>query len=135
MKLKNNDLKGLATFLVDEELSGKSSRLRTRFVRLLEEEWNQINDFIDELLVKHAQKDKQNNPIKKDNQLQIEDLESLNREYNELMNEEFVIDEVESKREMLLEVRNILENTKKEFSGKSAFEYDRWCEAFENLKI
>ncbi|WP_078428757.1 DUF1617 family protein [Alkalihalobacterium alkalinitrilicum] len=133
MKLKNNDIRSLANFLAEEKLAGKTSRMRTRFIKILEDRLKEVEEFRIELLEKYAKKDDKGKAVLNGNQYEIEDREIFSYEYNELMEEEFIIDETESKREMITHVKRILENTEKVFSGMEAFDYDRWCEAFENL--
>ena len=134
MKLKNSEINGLAEFLAKEKLGGKASRMRTKFLKILNEAINEIEGFRKELLEKYSKKDDEGKALIKDNSYVIEDVEAFNKEYLELMNEDFIIDETESKREMLQHIKNILDNTETEFEGVKAFQYDSWCDAFENLK-
>ena len=134
MIIKNSDIQSLVNFLVNEKLSGKTSRMRTRFVNLLNERLKEIEEFRLEIVEKYAEKDDEGKPITNDNKYKIVDMEAFNKDYDELMNEEFIIDETHSKKDMLLSVKRILESTEMEFSGQEAFLYDKWCEAFENLK-
>ena len=134
MQLKNSEINGLAGFLAAEKLGGKASRMRTKFLKLLNESINETEEFRKELLEKYSKKDDEGNALIEDNSYVIEDVETFNKEYLELMNEYFVIDETHSKREVLQQVKRILENTNTEFEGAKAFQYDSWCEAFENLK-
>jgi len=134
MKLKNVDINGLAEFLASEKLVKKQSRMRTKFLKLLNEAINEIESFRKEMLEKYSKKDAEGNALIENNSYVLEDAEAFNKEYLELMNEDFVIDETASKREVLQHVKRILENTETEFDGIKAFQYDAWCEAFENLK-
>ena len=134
MKFKNVDVKGLAEFLASEKLVKKQSRMRTKFLKLLNESINEIESFRKEMLEKYSKKDDEGNALIENNSYVLEDAEAFNKEYVELMNEDFIIDETESKRELLQHVERILENTETEFDGIKAFQYDAWCEAFENLK-
>jgi len=134
MQLKNSEINGLAGFLAAEKLGGKASRMRTKFLKLLNESINETEEFRKELLEKYSKKDDEGNALIEDNSYVIEDVETFNKEYLELMNEYFVIDETHSKREVLQQVKRILENTNTEFEGAKAFQYDSWCEAFEKLK-
>jgi len=134
MKFKNVDINGLAEFLTTEKLVKKQSRMRTKFLKLLNEAINETEGFRKELLEKYSKKDDEGEALIDNNSYVLEDAEAFNKEYLELMNEDFVIDETESKREVLQHVKRILENTETEFEGVKAFQYDSWCEAFENLK-
>ena len=134
MKFKNVDINGLAEFLASEKLVKKQSRMRTKFLKLLNEAINEIESFRKEMLEKYSKKDDEGNALIENNSYVLEDAETFNKEYVELMNEDFIIDETESKRELLQHVKRILDNTETEFDGVKAFQYDTWCEAFENLK-
>jgi len=134
MQLKNSEINGLAGFLAAEKLGGKASRMRTKFLKLLNESINETEEFRKELLEKYSKKDDEGKALIENNSYVLEDAEAFNSEYLELMNEDFVIDETESKREILERVKTILDNTEKEFQGQEAFQYDSWCEAFENMK-
>ena len=134
MKLKNSEINGLAEFLSKEKLGGKTSRMRTKFLKILNEAINETESFRKELIDKHSKKDDEGNALIENNSYVLEDVETFNKEYVELMSEDFIIDETESKRELLQHVKRILENTNTEFEGVKAFQYDAWCEAFENLK-
>jgi len=134
MKLKNVDINGLAEFLASEKLVKKQSRMRTKFLKLLNEAINETEGFRKELLEKYSKKDDEGEALIDNNSYVLEDAEAFNKEYLELMSEDFIIDETESKREMLQHVKRILENTETEFEGVKAFQYDSWCDAFENLK-
>jgi len=134
MKIKNSEISGLADFLANEKLGGKASRMRTKFLKLLNEAINEIESFRKELLEKYSKKDDEGNALIENNSYVLEDAEAFNKEYVELMSENFIIDETESKREMLQHIKRILDNTETEFEGVKAFQYDSWCEAFENLK-
>jgi len=134
MKLKNGIVPDLAKFLSEEKLAGKKSRMRTKFLKLLNESVNETESFRKELLDKHSKKDDEGNALIENNSYILEDAEAFNKEFTELMLEDFIIDETESKREMLQHIKRILDNTNTEFEGVKAFQYDTWCEAFDNLK-
>lgn len=134
MKIKNSDISGLAEFLANEKLGGRASRMRTKFLKMLNEAATEVESFRNEMIEKYSKKDSEGKPLVEDNIYVFEDAEAFNKEYLELMSEEFIIDETESKREVLQHIKRILENTNTEFEGVKAFQYDMWCEAFENLK-
>ena len=134
MQIKNSEINGLAEFLASEKLGGKASRMRTKFLKLLNESVNETESFRKELLDKHSKKDDEGNALIENNSYILEDAEAFNKEFTELMLEDFIIDETESKREMLQHIKRILDNTNTEFEGVKAFQYDTWCEAFDNLK-
>jgi len=57
MKFKNVDVKGLAEFLASEKLGGKASRMRTKFLKILNESASETEEFRKELLEKYSKKD------------------------------------------------------------------------------
>lgn len=138
MIILNVEINGLIKFLMDIELSGKQSRMRTRFCKLIGERLKEIEEERFKLIDKYVKKDEEGNFLTKEkNGIQIydiENIESFNKEYEELMREELVIDETNERKEMLLTVRDILLNTEQTFKGQDAMNYDRYCEIFENLQ-
>lgn len=134
MKIKNSDVNGLAEFLAKETLGGRASRMRTKFLKLLNEAVNEVEGFRKEILEKHSKKDSEGKAVIEGNSYVLKDPLAFGKEYAELMNEDFIVDETESKREVLQHIKRILDNTSAEFEGVQAFQYDQWCEAFEDLK-
>src|SRR5690606_20232617 len=57
----------------------------------------------------------------------ITDKESFKVEYDLLMNEVFIIEENEERKEMMLLVKDIILNSEETFKGREALEYDKWC--------
>lgn len=154
-KIKNKFLVGLGSWLNELQLSGKESRERTRFVNLLVDRLTENEKFRAELIRKYAQKDEEGNPKKRMEEgageiwdLLPEDMEKYAKEYNEMMDEEFVIDVLEGNKEKVKVVTDIVLNTNYVFGpkeGDSAEEkqakirqmndYGIWCEAFEAVTI
>ncbi|MDX5474127.1 MAG: DUF1617 family protein, partial [Bacillaceae bacterium] len=104
------------------------------FIKILDEREKEISQFRNEIVQKYGKKDKNGDLVIEDNQYILEDPVTFNKEMNELMSEEFIIDETESNKELLTHIRTILESSKQTFKGTDAFLYDQWCEAFENMK-
>jgi hypothetical protein len=137
VRIRNSEIRDFAMFLLDEKLSGKKSRMRTRFIKLLDERLKQIDEERLALLKEFAELDENGNVKTREDGTAImsdENMAKFQVEFAELMNEEFVIDETEERREMLLTIKDIVLNTEKEFSGQSAFQYDRWCEIVEAIE-
>ena len=61
----------------------------------------------------------------------IADMENFNKEYNELMREDFIIEVNESNKEMITIVRDAVLECDMEFSGQEALAFDRFCEIVE----
>ncbi|ATF13693.1 DUF1617 domain-containing protein [Brevibacillus brevis X23] len=138
MKFYNFELKHLFDFLISLELVGKQNRMRTRFCKLIGEQINEFMEQKDRLIFEFSKKDENGKPLFENlNETQVKyhltDADSFNNELNLLMCEEFVIEESEAYRDMLLTVGDILTNLTIPLSGQEAFQYDRYCEAFERL--
>ncbi|MGG0667628.1 hypothetical protein ABE073_03775 [Lederbergia citrisecunda] len=134
MIMKNFEVKELGDFLYKLSLKGKESRMRSRFVSMLEAHLAQVNAERQQLIDEFAKKDEKGEFL-----VEIEDgVETLvfenrrefNREMAILMNEDFIIEESKDKAEMIEAVKGILytygEAT--EMSGDSAMLFDRFCE-------
>jgi hypothetical protein len=138
MRLRNVEVESLIKFLMELELKGRDSRLRTRFVKLLMERQTLIDEEHQQLVKQYSSKDKDGNPniVVKDGKqfYDVEDKVGFNREYYILLNEEYIIEETEERKEMLLLIKDIILNCEKTFMGGEALEYDRWCEIVEEIK-
>lgn len=137
MKLYNHELEPFIEFLYKLKLSGKSSRMRVRFINLLTEKYKLFKEEHMQLIKEHSNLDENGNPkIVEANgvkQFDVKDLVSFNKDYTELLNEEVVIEESESNKEMLLSVKESVLNCNQEFEGESAIQHDRWCEIMEQI--
>ncbi|MCA1025668.1 hypothetical protein LCM23_06160 [Cytobacillus kochii] len=137
LKIKNSLLKAFAEFLMTFELKGKESRLRTRFVKLLDAQLKQINDETQLLAKDYCHLDDEGSPklIEVDgHQLwDIRDHEEWAKAINELFAEELHISG-EDKKEMLTAVKEIVLNSEDTYNGQAAFDYDIWCELVESIE-
>lgn len=137
VRIKNSQITEFGQFLLTLELKGKKSRLRTRFIKLLNEQLRQFNEEHTLLLKEHCHLDEEGNPktVERDNKQywDIKDIPSYKQDYNELLEEEFII-EGEDKRDMLLAVKVAVLDCEKSFSGNEAMLYDQWCDIVENIE-
>lgn len=135
MYMKNYEVAGFGEFLLDLKLKGKQSRMRTRFIRLLQDQLNLVNEERNSLLDDYAAKDENGDFITEmidgKESIVLENGEEYNLEMTKLMNEFFIIEETQERELMLNEVRNIVLECDLEFSGAEAVAYDRWCEIVE----
>lgn len=146
--LKNYMIETLGKWLNGLSLSGKESRERTRFVRLLSERVKETTEFKKEIQEKYATKDKDGkfkmNVVsfmmtdgKEENKKEEVDFgenqEKAEQEWKDYQEEEFVIDILEGNKSKIYTVADIVLNTKEEFNGVMATLYEEWCEAFESL--
>lgn len=141
MKFKNYEVEDLANLLFNLSLKGKDSRMRTRFVTLLE---HQLNNIIikeeKELIDQYAKKDEEGNIVTDQEnsnvfELKKETAQEYHEERHSLLNEYFYIEENESNKMVILTVAEIILEGDFEVSGKMAKQYDEWCEQFEAVAV
>lgn len=151
--LKNKHLVGLAGWLSELSLSGRQSRERTRFVNSLVERIKENEEERKKLVDKYCEKDENGkNKTKEVDGIAVWDMTEDNikkytGEYTELLNEGFVIDILESNKERIDMVKDIILNTEykfgpqestpaseKEAKIRQAHDYHEWCEAFESIE-
>lgn len=148
--LWNNPIQGvysLYIWLHRQTLEGKQSRARTRFMKILEERIKEINDVLISLQQKYAERnaegkiiyldgDKEVTEITDPNKnyiIKIKDQKAFEKEWQEYMNESFIIDITPATRDTIYTVKEILLNTSDKFTGAQASLYYEWCEAFEKI--
>lgn len=138
MKMFNGEIQNFINFLMEEEVSSKKSRMRTRFIKIAQERLKEIEDTRIELLKKHGNVD-DNGELKtvEDSNGQmvydLRDREAFNVEYNEMMLEEFVVDETPERKDMLLALKDIVLDTERTFKGQEAIFYDRFADIVEEI--
>lgn len=134
IRMHNIEVESLSSFLLELNLKGKESRMRTRFMKTLQEQVEVIRGEHQELIKQFA-KFEGDEPVivEKDGQqvYDVEDLDGFNKEYNELMLEQFVIEVTEANKDMIEVVRKAVIECDKEFSGNDALVFDRYCEIME----
>lgn len=139
MKILNGEIESFILFLHNLELSGKSSRMRSRIIKILSEQFKRVEEERIQLLKENSMKDEETGePIKQEAngkvQYVIENQEKADKEYIELMSEEFVIEENESNKMMLLSVRKSVLDYDEILKGQEAQQWDRWCDILEEIE-
>lgn len=139
MKLLNAEIQDFIKFLMNEELSAKQSRIVSRFIRFCNDRINEIEKERTKLVDKYAKKNDDGNYViskneKGENVYELNDSVMFNRELKELMLEEFIIDETNERKDMLLTIKDIVLNSQQKFKGQKALQYDRFCEIVENIE-
>lgn len=134
MKIKNKHISNAYTLLFNLELKGKTSRLRSRFNRLLQERIdNIIQPEQNELINQYAIKGEDGN-VKIDDKGNFRVTEEYLNEMDILLNEEMHIDLNETNKEMLLTVASLfLDEDLISASGELAETHDYICEQFEKV--
>jgi hypothetical protein len=138
MKMRNYEIKDFANYLLGLELVGKQSRMRTKFCKLLETQLEEVDK--DRLVLAHEFADKNEDGTPKTEEKEdgskvfvIPNQEEFNREYVELLNEEFHIVNNSDKHDMIETIKNIVLNTDQTFSGVEAVKYSRWCDILDEV--
>lgn len=130
ISIKHAYLGQATSLLFDLALKGKESRHRTRFIKLLTERSQEVEEQRKALAEEHAEKDSDGKPVVENDKYVIVDQQSFHDDYEELLNESFVIDGGDYQ-EMLKTVKKVLDECDKTFSGQEAVVYDYICEQFE----
>lgn len=142
--MRNNEVTLVVDFLMELELPARDSRLRTRFVRQLQEHYNSIvTEEREQLIEEFVKKDEEGNrvtEVRKNEQgeevevMLLDNPEEFNKEMTELLMEKFVITLDENNEKMLNSVAHSILNYDGVLSGVKALQYDRICEIFEELE-
>ncbi len=115
------------------QLHGQESRSRAKFLRLIESHIKNTDEGQQEIVARHAKKDKDKKPIKTETGFSINNMDKFNKEYEVFMNEKAVIDVLPSNKEILRTIKEMFLNLKREFSVDEGKIYDEVCEIFEQL--
>lgn len=135
MKIRNYNIPLLADVLYELKLKGKESRMRTRFRKMILEHYaNIVEPERLQLIEEYAVRDE-------NGEIQYEDEEKKRitlkadfySEFNELINEYYIIEENETNKDMLLNIAQIMLNADYDFSEDLADLYDLWCDEFERI--
>lgn len=136
MKFRNYELSLLAQLLFQMKLSGKKSRMRTRFILQIDSYLkNTLQPEIQELVEEYGLRDIDNElipNIEGGYELIPERAEEYHKEYDEVLNEYYVVEVNETNKDMILSIAEVLLDCEIELSNDEAVLYDRWCEQFEN---
>ncbi|WP_411001261.1 hypothetical protein [Paenibacillus sp. TH7-28] len=137
LKFYIHELDYAISFLYKLELTDYSSRMRTRFLKILVEREQQFRDEYYELIKEHCRLDEQGNPIviyEGDYQrYDIKDLNAFNAALLPLLNEEFYVELTIDRKNMVQSVAQSVLNCGLAFTGDEQFKYETLAEKFENL--
>lgn len=144
MIIKNYEIGELQAFLFNLALKNKESRMRTRFISLLEEQQELIKKERLMLINEYAVKNDAGQPMTEKKAIDHEEVElvifpsadvesEVKNQIALMMNEDFIIEETESKIDMLKCLQDIVLNCDLEFTGAKASLYNRFCEIFEDI--
>ena len=146
MIMKNYEIGELQSFLFNLILKGKESRMRTRFIKLLEDQIELIKIERQQLINDYGLKDESGEIVtetkeihNKEEEIVVFASEEAEKEAQMqimlMMNEDFIIEQTADKIEMLTTLQSIILNCELEFTGSKAVLYDRFCEIFEDVEL
>ena len=145
LTIPNYQVLPLVKFLEAENLSGKVSRSRTKFIQLiadrikeLEEERLKICEKFSEKkkvkgeeVIVYIGKDGKDTTVAEGSNFKIKDIEGFNKEYVAIMSENFIFDILPSTTDLIKDIKNVVLNTSTQFKGPDAAVYNQLCEIFE----
>lgn len=137
LKFSNDQLLRLVGWLSEAPLSGKDSRMRTRFLKFARDRVLEVESARKEILAKYSKKDEAGKAVTENGHYVLETdsrIECL-REIDALMMEDFVIDLLESNKETIKCVYEILASSDQKFSNEDAEWYDDVCTIFESITL
>ncbi|MFD0712296.1 DUF1617 family protein [Paenibacillus sp. GCM10027626] len=138
MKLLAYELNPFIEFLYHLKLAGKTSRMRSRLLAVLSELAQRHESEVNKLVQEYAEKDEQGKPFiveeEKGSYYKIANMEQFNKEYQELAQEEIVLDLTAERRAMLECVRDAVLDCEDVFEGDDAIRYNRWCDIVEAIQ-
>ncbi|MED0649750.1 hypothetical protein P9246_15675 [Aeribacillus pallidus] len=118
-------------FMYELKLVRKQSRMRRRFINILNERLKVVEEDRKELLQEHSRKDENGEAIiKPDGNYDVKDMVAFSNDLKELYAEKLVI-EGEDNREMISTIKQILKKLEnEEYEGQTSEIYDYLCDQF-----
>ncbi|GIO22422.1 hypothetical protein [Oceanobacillus sp. J11TS1] len=130
VEIQKGKIVGSINFLYDLSLVRKQSRMRRKFINLLDEKNKAVLDEREEILKEHSEKDADGEPIIKNDHYQVKDQKALAEDLKEL-NDEMIVIEGGDNREMIRTMKDILRKfEEEEYEGEASEIYDYLCDQF-----
>lgn len=136
LTIKNYELETFAYMLYEMKLGGKTSRMRTRLFKVLQNHMNDLQEANEALVNEYAIHDENGELIRtKDNQFKLDDQtkDEYHREYEILCNEENIIEINEATQDMILTVAKPFLEEDVALNQNEATIYDNICEQLEEI--
>lgn len=142
IKIVNRDIQAFVELLFELPLKGVSSRMRTRFIRLLEDRYHMVVEEAEALQKEYAKKDESGEVIYKEVKMpdgeiaqgfDFEDLESYRVEVDILMDEEYVVEITPDLSKVVMSVKDSLLESELVLSGHKATAYDTLCDILDTI--
>jgi hypothetical protein len=136
MRIRNNEIKQFCEFLLGLEMTAKATRMRSRFIKMCNERLVELEESRLDMLNKYGKKTNDGKlDIDEHGNVQLAYPDMFLKDYNEMMADDFIIDELSERQDMLSSIKdsvlNISDNIT--FSGQKAVDYDRWCDIVEGI--
>lgn len=143
--IQNQYILGLASWLHELNLSGRQSRVRSRFVATLSNRYQENEKFRQELIEKYGKKDKKGALIKTEDGKSyiLEDKDKFVAELKDLLEEEYtvtldgndgaVLKSVVLDTDYVFGPKDSMTEEEKVAKMRQANDYAAWCEAFEKM--
>lgn len=130
IEIENGKLTAAASFLYKLNLIRKQSRMRRRFIALLDERNKIYQEDKKALQEEHANKDEEGKAIIVDDKYDIPDMVAFSNDLKEL-NEEKLVIEGGDNREMIRTMKEVLRKFEdEEYQGQESEIYDYLCDQF-----
>lgn len=136
MIIKNYNVQKIGEFLLNLSLKGKQTRMRSRFINLLQEHLNQVNEEKQQLFEDYSVRDENGKPVKEtvDGQTGFKVDNQYQKELAILMNEDFILEESPKIMDMLLTIQEVVFGLEDmEMSGDEAMTYGMIYDLFEDI--
>ena len=140
MKIKYGEIDFYYDWLLNNlKLSGKNNRMRMKFLEILQNNKQEYEKHRYQLIKENSRLDENGNIIILNvdkngaGEADIIDREKFYKELMELNLEEFVVEENETNKEMLLTLKKCVEECPIEWQGEDALKYEVVCRLFDNI--
>ncbi|REK76305.1 hypothetical protein [Paenibacillus paeoniae] len=132
-----HELEYALLFLYELKLIDYHSRMKTRFIKLLTDRFQQYKEEYLELVKEHAHLDENGEPLLIEdgshNRYDIKDMDKFKLALIPLLEEEFIIDINEHNQKMIQSVTESILHCGLSFGGQDQFLYESLCSKFEEL--
>ena len=129
VKIENGKLEQAIGLLFNLPAKGIKSVRKTKFVKLLNERLKEVDEQRQELAKEHSNLDENGKAKTVGDKFDIKDMDAFQKDVKELFGEEMVFEGADVQK-MLKTVKQILEESEKEWEGQESMTYAYLCEAF-----
>ncbi|MFC4304099.1 hypothetical protein [Cohnella boryungensis] len=139
MKIKNGQIDFYTRWLLNQlKLAGKKNRMRMKFLEILAARGEELRKYHLQLLKEHCSLDEQGNPVivqaeGEQRRYEVMDELAFEQDFRELLEEAFTIEENEENKEMLLVLKESIEECPETWAGEAAIEYEQICKLFDTI--